>query len=467
MSLDYDASPTVSRFMLDSTSLVRVIVGPLGSGKSMACIMELLRRATEQAPDGSRERHTRFAIIRNTMQQLRTTVLSDIMQYIKPIATYYTTDSTVRIRVPLPDGTTVISDWLLIPLDTTEDQKRLLSMQLTGAWINEVREVPYDIIKPLLGRLGRYPSALNGGFTWRGLIADTNPWSTDSPYHDALVLDPKSGWKLYHQPSGIGPLAENVAKLPAGYYDNLLDGRDTDWSDVHVESQWGTSNAGQAVFRRSFNAATHVVDMQAIINPLRPLIVGMDFGRTPTALLGQVDNAGVLNVYREVSTEDMGLIQMVQEQLMPVLTAEPYARARVAVVGDPAGTAKSSLGEETSFDTLKTLGLLACPAPTNAIKPRLTAVERLFRSTIAGGPAIRISRSGCPLLVRSLGDKYRYRKKRDGQLEDLPEKLHPWSDLADTLQYLALGASSNLVGRILARQVTRMPRDRVSAAGWT
>ena len=43
MSLTYKPTPTIERFMLDD-HLIRVIVGPYGSGKSMGCIIELLRR---------------------------------------------------------------------------------------------------------------------------------------------------------------------------------------------------------------------------------------------------------------------------------------------------------------------------------------------------------------------------------------------------------------------------------------
>src|SRR6185436_4481958 len=125
-------------------------------------------------------RYTRFALIRNTLQQLRQTVLSDTMSYLAGMAHYYTTDSTIQFRLTLPDGTRLHSDWMLLPLDSKEDVRRLLSLQLTGAWINEIREVPFDIIRPLLGRCGRYPSKAVGGAARRGIIADTNPWDTDS-----------------------------------------------------------------------------------------------------------------------------------------------------------------------------------------------------------------------------------------------------------------------------------------------
>jgi len=41
----YQPPPPVQKFMRDETHRIRVLVGPLGSGKTMGCIMELLRRA--------------------------------------------------------------------------------------------------------------------------------------------------------------------------------------------------------------------------------------------------------------------------------------------------------------------------------------------------------------------------------------------------------------------------------------
>jgi hypothetical protein len=263
-------------------------------------------------------------------------------------------------------------------------------------------------------------------------------------------------------------MAENVDNLPEGYYENLSSGRDEDWSSVHVESQWGTSSSGQAVFRRSFHVPTHVRDMQVVINPHRPLLIGIDFGRTPTALICQTDTMGRLLVFEELVTEDMGLHQMVVEVLKPRLLAEPYAGRRSFAVADPAGMAKSQITEETAFDVLKEHGILAYPAQTNAIGQRLMAVERMLRSTILGEPAVQISREGCPKLVRALADRYRYRRKRDGVVEDTPEKLHPWSDLADCLQYACMGVAANLTGRVILRDRPRtVSRGVVNAAGWT
>jgi len=465
VNLDYKPPPTVEKFCQDA-SLVRVLVGPLGSGKSMGCIMEALRRCTMQLPYNG-VRYTRGALIRNTLQQLRQTVLVDVQSYLGPMVHYYVTDSTVQIRSDLPDGTKLHSDWIMIPLDTKEDVRRLLSMQLTFAWINELREVPVEVVSGVIGRLGRYPSKLMGGPSWYGLMADTNPWDTDSPYHERLVLNKTAGWELFHQPSGLSPQAENVENLPDGYYNTLSGDRDEGWVSVHVESEWGTSNAGQAVFRKSFHAPSHVRDLKPVVNVYRPLMIGLDFGRTPCALITQVDNYGRLIVYQEIVTEGMGLIQMIQEHLKPALLQPPFDTCRVFIVGDPAGQQKSQITEETAFEVLRSEGFLAYPASTNNIEPRLLAVERLFRSTIVGEAAIQISREGCPTLIQALGNRYRYRRRRDGQFEDLPEKLHPWSDVCDALQYACLGTHSNYTARVLRRERPMLQREPVSAMGWT
>jgi hypothetical protein len=466
----YTPPPTVHDFMLDEHHRIRVIVGPLGSGKSMGCIMELLRWACEQWPHNG-VRYTRFALIRNTLQQLRQTVLADAIQYLGEAVHYYVTDSTLQVRLNLPDGTSVHSDWMLIPLDTKEDVRRLLSMQLTGAWINELREVPFEIIRPLLGRCGRYPSKALGGARRRGIIADTNPWDVDSLYHDRMVLNPHPTWGLYHQPSGIGPDAENVGNLPDDYYDELMNDRDIEWAAVHVESQWGTSLAGQAVFRKTFHPETHVKDMSPVVNPNRPIMVGLDFGRTPCAVIGQHDNWGRAIIMKEIITEGMGLEQMLQEHLKPVLFAPPFAGKRVFVVGDPAGRQRSQTREETPFDVLRDEGFLAYPASTNVIDMRLLAVEKFLRQSVMGQPALQISRAGCPVLVTALGNRYRYRKRRDGALDDVPEKLHPWSDVCDALQYFCLGTQSNYTGRVMQRErryfQSHAGHAAPSAAGWT
>ena len=54
MSINYTAPTTCAEFM-NSPAFIRIIMGPIGSGKTTALIMEILRRAIEQA--AGRRRH--------------------------------------------------------------------------------------------------------------------------------------------------------------------------------------------------------------------------------------------------------------------------------------------------------------------------------------------------------------------------------------------------------------------------
>lgn len=480
MNVTFDAPPTVARFM-KSASFFRGIAGPVGSGKTTGCIFELFRKACEQAPAADGFRYTRFAIVRQTLSQLKQTVLKDILSWLGPVAEYKVSESTIYVEFA-----DVKSEWIMIPMEDPEDQKRLLSSQLTGAWLSEAIEIDVDLVPAIAGRCGRYPSGNRGVPTWFGLIADTNMPSEGSPWHKAMDVDVPPDWQWFFQPSGLAPDAENLAwltqteetlklsvtdprRLAQGrkYYERLAGAQSPDWVRRYVHAKFGDDPSGTAVFRGSFRRSFHVVNS---VDPVigHPLIVGQDFGRDPWAVIGQMDHKGRLLILGEVAAEDMGLELHLQMGLRPALTTERYFGRPIAVIGDPAGVSKSSLYEETSFDLLKRAGFMAYPAPTNDIDPRLRAVEYFLLSQRDGGPAMIIDGTRCPKLVRALDGGYRYAKTRDGQKKPLPMK-NEFSHVADALQYLCLavhGGMQNLIARQLQRS-PRVVRTAPSPRAWT
>ena len=433
--------------MLDD-SFVRLIMGPVGSGKSAGCFMELLRRARLQEPDSQGVRRTRFAIIRNTLQQLRQTCLADIQLWLNPIAHYRVTDATIQVRLDLPDGTKVESDWMLIPLDTKEDQQRLLSLNLTGAWVSEFREVDIELIDALAGRLGRYPSKAIAKPTWFGIVAESNPPDEDSTWYTKLEIERPPNWAFFKQPSGLSEEAENVENLPDEYYETLAANNNEDWVNIHVHAQYGKSLGGQAVFRTTFRPEFHIKDESELefIEGV-PLMLGQDFGRTPATLFSQIDNRGRVIIYDELISDGMGIEQYGLSLLRPKLMND-FTGARTWMVGDPKGRDKSQINEDSPFDVLKRMGFKVYPAPTNNVDPRLRAVEKLLLQQSDGGPMLIIS-SKCTTLISALKYWYRYRRKTTGVLEDKPEKTHPWSDVADCLQYICLSVNANIMGKVM------------------
>src|SRR5262245_18124837 len=122
--IDFQASPVGSEFMGDN-HFFRLLAGPYGSGKTTTNLMELLRRACEQWPGSDGIRRTRFVICRQTLTQLKNTVLKDAVAWFHPIAQWKVSESTMHFSFK-----DVSSEWLLLPLETPEDQRRLLSLQL-------------------------------------------------------------------------------------------------------------------------------------------------------------------------------------------------------------------------------------------------------------------------------------------------------------------------------------------------
>lgn len=219
---------------MDSDAFVRVLFGPLGSGKSSGCIMEIVRRAAEQAKDPKDGvRHTRAAIIRNTGPQLRDTTRKTFEAWIPDgvLGRWAESDFTFWLRTK-----DLECEILFRALDRPEDVKKVLSLDLTFAYINELREIPKEIFDGIQGRLGRFPAKKDGGPTWFGLWADTNPWAKGTWGNELFDENkPPPGFELFEQPSGLSPEAENVDNLPGDYYQRLCLGKDQSWIEEYVK----------------------------------------------------------------------------------------------------------------------------------------------------------------------------------------------------------------------------------------
>jgi hypothetical protein len=302
--------------------------------------------------------------------------------------------------------------------------------------------------------------------------------------------NPPPGIQIFKQPSGLDPGAENLnwlvqtdatRALPINHPDRLAQGRryyerfvemygeGSDWVRRYVKAEYGDDPSGAAVFKNTFVANFHIVPDTLVI-PGYPLLIGQDFGRNPWSLIGQVDHLGRLLIHQEVPATNVGLEKHVNQSLRPMLWQQKYAGMRVAAVGDPSGIAKGSIGEESCVDAMTRLGIPCFPAPTNDIEPRLRAVEALLVQQRNGGPALMISRAGCPHLCRAMSGGYRFMKMKTGALKVVPDKTDKegYSHVADDLQYLALVVHGNLVPDITRRIRPRgKRRPPVSAAGWT
>jgi hypothetical protein len=423
--------------------------------------MEIALRAAAQAPGPDGVRRTRFAVIRNTMPMLRDTTIKTFLDWFPPdvAGEWRQTDKTFIIKA---DG--IHCEVLFRALDEADDVAKLLSLELTGAYINECREIKQEIVEGLMKRIGRYPSKKDGvGCTWYGIWADTNPPEYDSWWYRMMEkVDGENGWSVYKQPSGRSPFAENIENLPDDYY--ATTGLSEEYIRVYIDGEYGTSRSGRPVYEKTFKRSYHVAEQEMRPVKTATLVIGLDFGRTPSAVFGQLMPDGVMCIYDEVLGENIGLERYLETMLKPKLASKEYAGMRTLVIGDPAGVAKQQGNDMSMFDILRKAGLAAYPAPSNDPDVRVMAVEHYLSQQVLGKPAFLIN-PRCKTLIQGFEYGYRFKENKNGTLTGLIDK-NAFSHPHDALQYLALGIKSNYIARV-TRTASSVGRTIIDGTGWT
>jgi hypothetical protein len=153
-------------------------------------------------------------------------------------------DFSFTIDRPLEDGTRMQCEVLFRALDKPGDVKKVLSLELTGAYVNEMREIPKVILDGLRGRIGRYPSMKDGGPSWYGIWGDSNPWPTGALGLPLFSIEKPAGYELFEQPDALGPEAENLENLVPGYYQEQVSGKDQAWVDEYLRAKYPDSAVG-------------------------------------------------------------------------------------------------------------------------------------------------------------------------------------------------------------------------------
>jgi hypothetical protein len=336
MSINFTYKPdgAVLKKFMKSNAFFRGLRGPVGSGKSVACCVEIFRRCLSQQKGLDGKRKSRWAVIRNTNPQLKTTTIKTWLDWF-PENDWgnflWSVPYTHRIKAGDLD-----IEIIFLALDRPEDVKKLLSLELTGVWVNEAREIPKSIIDACTMRVGRYPSMRDGGASWYGVICDTNAPEEDhwwpimsgdvpTPDHlsrdESLMLVKPDNWEFFTQPPALNVqidkqnnilgyetniLAENKEYITPEYYSNIIRGKTKGWIDVYVLNKLGSIEEGKPVYM-NFKEDVHIAEEKIEINPNLPIYAGLDFGLTPAAVFGQRTVLGKWNIISELVCFDMGV----------------------------------------------------------------------------------------------------------------------------------------------------------------
>lgn len=493
----------VAREFLNSTFLTPVIMGPLGGGKTTTCVFKRIVQATRQPiarhpEDGKPTRMSKWIVLRDTFRSAERTVLESWKQWFPK--TYPGSSSQGgndrpflhRLRFIGQDGIRVEAITVFAGLGDDSIETMMKGSEWDGGWLNELDTHNEGAIDDVEQRVGRYPmadlilspreleelaeqmgldQALFPGARQKCVIGDMNAPTVDNWTYEKLLVSPGPDRKLYKQPSGRSAEAENRFNLEPDYYDRIIANQDERFVRRMVENEFGYSRAGKAV-HPSFDHRRHVADREVPLDPNLDLHIGIDVstgGLSPAAMLAQA--ATRIRMIDELYVGH-GVGPTRFAQALKDLMNERYPnvpRSRVKLWPDPASQygADKEGGELNALEIMQeALGVVArVPGDgSNSIGLRLAVIDRELRGFMEPNTSLLIS-ARCKQYIGAMGGKYRYRKKPDSatnDYDDMPEKAHPWSDLADAGQYVCMGIRGPASLRDLLGELNKQKQEQ----GW-
>lgn len=453
----YKPNSTGKVFHADNT-FIQLIMGPYGSGKSTICVHKIVDMACKMPRWKSGRRRSKWLIIRNTSGELQSTTLQTWLQWFgdlgsikkrqKPLLTYEHTFNDGKGLIEL--------ELVFIALDRDEDIRKLKSIEATGAYINELSEVPQAVLHHLIGRVNhRYPShAFCSEPYWSGIICDTNPPDEDHWIFKDFEQNQTDNYKIFHQPSGLmtnidgsfqkdpkgnylaNREADNYENLSPDYYVKLGEKRSEGFVKVYCGGKYGIVESGKRVYPEyndDIHSAYNVHAVQGL-----SIHLGWDFGLTPACIVFQITARGRVLILKEYVSEDIGIRTFAQNIVLPDLPISfPYNRIGVSLA-DPAGAQGDQIMEELScIGELNSLGIKTIASNTNDPTIRISSVRYFLNTLIDGQSALILHRDNCPVLRKGFVNGYHFKRvsiSGDERYHDKPNK-NRFSHPHDALQY--------------------------------
>lgn len=180
-----------------------------------------------------------------------------------------------------------------------------------------------------------------------------------------------------------------------------------------------------------------------------PLLIGIDGGLTPSATIAQYIGGGAtLNVLAALACERGGTRQLCEDYIRPWLASNASwalhdRRALVCYVDPSLDVPDQSNLEATPVRVMRdVLGAAVHLGPVDWPSRRDPLLALLGKvNPLTGRPALQLDPEDALLLDRSLSGRWHYPLVRGQVSREGPVKNHPWSDLADSLTYLAAGVA--------------------------
>jgi hypothetical protein len=489
------AGPVASAFIA-CAALISGIMGPVGGGKTTAAMVKCIEIGMKQNAvwddrRGCFVKRCRIGVIRDTYPNLDRTVIKSWRQlFTLPNGKLdgrwswgapRTHDFTLHVGHKGSRGYHQLDmEMVFVAIGEHSVEDVLRGLELTALWLNEMDLLPREIIEIGAGRVGRYPSALDGGCAFSQIIGDFNAPDEDNYCYDLFVdqsIDPEVKAAIeaelgeaqqligfHRQPGAREANAENLHNLPKGYYPKQMVGMSAGRVARLIHNKFGAVRAGMPVYPE-FADSMHV---REDLRPIRgiPLRIGIDAGLTPAAVIGQRTTLGQTRVLAELAVmidkndEQLGNVGPTAfgEALADLLQSRfPGFEVEWAAVDPAADRGTDDRGNELNWlqyaAKASKLRIRPAPVPNNDLNVRLQAVRLPLQRLIeAGEPALLVDAS-CRTLRRGFNSGYVFRRTAvaggTDRYENKPVK-NQFSHVHDALQYLMVTSGEGRISGVAA-----------------
>lgn len=511
--------PVAGAFGL-SLAQIALIMGPVGAAKTTECIAKCVRAAVKQravwdSQRGCFVKRARGLVIRDTYPNLDRTVIKSWHQWFPKTMGKWSGEAprvhafTLNIGQPGTKGHHQLDlEMIFTAIGDHAVEDVLRGLEVTFAWPNEWDLLPGKILEVLIGRVGRYPSAIDGGCAFPQIFGDCNAPEEDNHLvplfgiDGEIRVDPELAAALkaegaddrpliafFRQPGGLDPGAENLQNLPGGraYYLKQAALLAPDMKRRLIDNRLGPIRHGTPVYPE-FKDEWHVADFP--FDPTLPVLIGADQGICPGVVMAQLDpQLDQLRIFDEAArifeNDDgqMEVSQMGGFAFGREIAIKLQTRYQGPTIGfacaDPAAAQGEQAIDQRSWrqDFQRGLGVPVRKArvPGNALEPRLNAMRGRLGATVRGAPKLLVHKR-CTILRKAFNTKYCWARVSVGSIEggrfgSKPIKVQGYADVMNAAEYLVFEVdrgveqSATGVSSARARKLVELDSDYAMFGG--
>jgi hypothetical protein len=479
----YEPPGPVGAAFIDSTHPISIIMGPGGSGKTVGSAFKGPHLASIWYPvckDGVIRVKT--TIIRDTYRNLALTALESwqgLFPEKHPWTDSYEGGQDRPVVHKLRWST--MRDKTLVPVEYTAQfaavgdanpEQFAKGFETSLVWDNECDMTGDRIPGLMYSRTGRYPPVsqiapseldrvmkpfihimraagikLEDGDVVlpRMLWGDCNPPDPSNWVNTMLVEEPEKWplYKLFRQPSGLSPQAENRKGKPRSAYEEDLRTMTPNDARRYVHGEIGYALDGKPVYDGDFSTNVHRSSDFLDPAPGLPIALGFDAGGSPACGIGQFMPNGQMRMLHEVCADPGTGPSRFSEMVFEVLLSRFAGFAVREAFGDPSSWfgADKVAGELAWIETVaRALNINIEPAPSQETSLRQDAVRfYLTRPIDSHTPRLLID-PRCKRTIAGFAAHYKLSKRSTaGATDRIVVHDNEYTHIHDAWQYLCLG----------------------------